>query len=268
VSLPSQKIFLEPSIEFDVYEQPEQELFIRVAGMDVVEFEGNAGKNQDPDIRTLPDPVQAFVVVARYGMFAHPMTSPWLSTAELMDKRVDLAGLKQSWRVKIRNIDYGALLVLANMLQARRLDSIEIRSTAPQQTHPAGAHFTSTAQLAYPAPRHERNITIDYQMPDRTSRERVIELTFTREAKDFAERVYTALDSWAALLMLGGYPGPDQRPYQSAAVAGPAFLLDPETVEIDFPDLFLSDDDSFAAVMNYAEMAHHTICPVKLLYIR
>jgi hypothetical protein len=268
VSLANQDIFVEPSIAFDVYEGREQTLFISVTGSDVLEFEGNVEKEPDSRTRALPDPVQVFITVAQHGMFAHPMTLPWLSTAELIDKKVYLAGRKQSWHVSLRNIDHGALLVLANMLLARQLDSIEIRSAVPEKKDPSGTHFTDITQLVSPVLRTDTSFRVDYEVPDRASRERVIELTFAREAEEFAERVYAALESWAMLLMLGGYPGPKQRPYQSAALAEPAFLLEPETIQLEFPDLFLSAEDSFAAIVNYAQMADHAICPVKLLSIR
>jgi|GEM_PF-3962824 len=259
---------IEPQLKFDVFDRSEQDIWITVKGEDVLQFESNRQEKPASYEIALPDPVQAFVIAAQHGMFAHPLTEPWTSKAELVRKEVKLAERQQTWLVRLRNIDTGALLVLANMLQARVLDSVEIKSASSDEEGLSVPHFTSISALAFPRIVQQRSFIVDYEMPDRTSRERYLQITFKREADEFADEVYSALENWAKLLMLGGYPGPDMRPYQSAAVAEPAFLLDPNTIQLEFPDLFLCDEECFAAIVNCTRVIDHSICPVETLLIR
>jgi len=260
---------VEPALDFAVLDRNEQEIVITVTGQDVAQFEGNRQSRPLKNERALPDPVQAFIGAARLGMFTDSSRPPWQSGAELLDTEVELAKSQQTWRVGLRNIDRGAFRVLTNILRARLLDSIAVKTISPAVTPGPVSAPIDLQGLAYPGPHKPTPFVLDYEMPDRMSQNRYLQLNFACEPDNsVAETVFGGLDTWAWLMMLGGYPGDNMHPSQSAAVPEPAFLLDPRTIEHAFPDLFLCDDDCYAAVINYAQILHRSICPLELLLIR
>jgi len=260
---------VEPVLDFTVLDWYEQDIVIAVKGEDVAHFEGNTKGGPPKNERPLPDPIQSFINAARLGMFTESSTPPWQSGAELQGKEVDLAHKEQTWRVRLRNIDRGAFRVLTNMLRARLLDSITVNAISPAVTAGLVSAPIDLRRLAYPGPHKPTPFVVDYEMPDRTSRNRYVQFSFAREPDDSAAKVvFGALETWTWILMLGGYPGDNIHPNQSAAVPAPAFLLDPRTIEQAFPELFLCDDDCYAAVINYAQILHRSICPLELLLIR
>lgn len=162
-------------------------------------------------------------------------------------------------------MDPGALKVLVNLLLARAPERASITSARI----PEGAPPLLPAALPYPAPALPPPFPVDYQMPIRSSRERFLQLTFAHSPSDAAlETVYAGLDAWALLPALGGYPADSMDPQQSAAIPDPAFLLDPCTVELAFPDMFLCDDDCYAAAVNWAHVLHRSVGPVSGLLLR
>jgi hypothetical protein len=255
----------EAIVVFHVDDLKEQEILIRIQGDDVLCFEENGSSGGDP--RTVPDPVEAFVTAARLGMFPSPVALPWLSGAERMHREVDQTSRRQTSRIRLWNVDRGAFRVLVNLLLARTLERIEIATVRGSEgDRSSGIEW---AGLRYPAPYRPLPFPVDYEMPDRSSRERFLQLAFSRNPDtEELERIYAGLDVWSRLPLLGGYPADDMKPGHSAAVADPAFLLDPGTVEVAFPDLFLCDDDCYAAVTNWAHTVHHSVCPVAGLFLR
>ncbi len=259
--------FVEPQLSLELLDVAEQDILIAVQGEDVLQFEENLREEPSPNTRTLPDPVQLFVRAAQLGMFTNARSDPWQSTAEVLDSKVELDRRRQSWRIRVRNIDPRAGQVLANMLQARLLDRIVIK---PDYTLGAAQQPTSTPKISewrFPHPHPSTSVAVDYQPSDRRSRERTVELVCKADVSEFAETIFSGLDKWATLLMLGGYPSSDMRPYESVAVAEPAFLLDPHTIQMNFPNIFLCDENCFAALVNYAQIVHHTISPIERLVI-
>ncbi len=126
--------------------------------------------------------------------------------------------------------------------------------------------------LRYPAPYHPDPplFPVDYEMPARASRERFLQIAFARSPTEAELSTNNGgLDLWAPLppaRRLRGFDG--MAPWHSIAVADPAFLLDPETVELAFPDIFLCDDDGYAAVIDWAHVLHGSVCPVAGVLLR
>jgi len=256
-----------PSLTFAVHDSTTQEVMITVKGPDVLEFESNRQQRPKDRERPLRDPVAVVVDAARLGMFAGPTAPPWDSGAELRTKEVDLVEKRQTWRVAWRNIDPGVFRVLVNILRSRHLENIEINTISRDAAIPRS--YIDLLKLPYPVPRASAPFILDYEMPDRTGRNRYLQICFAREPDDAeTEAVFDALDKWTWLLMLGGYPGENMDPSQSGAAPDPAFLVDSRTVEQAFPDLFLCDDDCYAAVINYAQALHRSVCPIEILLIR
>ena len=259
----------EPALDFWVVDGSEQELMISVEGEDVLNFKDNLAAPPPKDERPLPDPLQAFVDAARRGMFANSSTPPWQSSAELLGKVVDLQSRKQTWRVLLRSVDRGAYRVLTNMLRARLFDRISVRTNSPASVESPDDALINLSPLEYPKPYKPIPYALDYEMPDRRSRERYLQVIFASKLDDAtAQIVFGALETWTWLMMLGGYPAGDMHPKQSAALPEPAFQLDSHTIEQAFPELFLCDDDCYAAVINWAQILHFFTCPLEQLLLR
>jgi len=258
----------EPALDFQVMDRNEQEVLISIEGEDVHNFKDNLQGPPPENELTLPDPVQAFVDAARRGMFTNSTTPPWQSGAELLKKEVDLPASKQTWRVLFRNIDPGAYRVLTNILRARLLNSISMKTISPIAAGPDDA-LIDLKGLAYPSPYQPIPFDLNYETPTRSSRDRYVHLIFAAEPDDAtAAIVFAALETWTWLMLLGGYPSDDMHPKQSAAVPEPAFLLDPRTIEQPFPDVFLCDDDCYAAVINWAQVLHQFTYPLQVVQLR
>jgi hypothetical protein len=255
----------EGALEFTVFDLKEQEVLVRIRGEDVLHFEG-AGPAEG-DGPAMPDPVVAFVAAARLGMLTDPAVAPWLSGAEMTAREVDRASRQETCRVRVWNVAPGALRVLANLLLARTPERAEVKTAqVPQGLSPS---LLTLAALHYPPPFRPLPFPVDYEMPDRSSRERFLQIALAGSPRpNELDTIYAGLDVWSRLPLLGGYPADHMKPWQSAAVPDPAFLLDPSTVEQAFPDLFLCDDDCYAAVINWAHSLHHSGCPVAGLLLR
>lgn len=255
-------------VELVVLDLAVQEVLVLLQGAAVLELEGNGAKGGEA--RPIPDPVATFVEVARRGMLGRPPEPPWLSGAELLDRQVDLAPERQIWRVRMTNLDPGAFLVLANLLRARTPERAAITTilSSHEGVTPSGL---ALGELRYPRPFLPTSLPfpVDYKMPDRSSRERFLQVSFARNPQPSElDVICEGLDAWAQLPLLGGYPAADMKPWQSAAVGEPAFLLDPCTVEQAFPDIFLCDDDCYAAVINWAHVLNRAVCPVAGVLLR
>ncbi|HKD07241.1 MAG TPA: hypothetical protein VKB79_15160 [Bryobacteraceae bacterium] len=257
----------EPTINFTVQDSHEQEVLITVIGSDVLEFEGNRQGPPARGQRPLRDPIEVVVDAARRGMFANPDTPPWTSTAELRSKDVSAVQTRQTWRVGFKHVDLGVFRVVMNILRSRFLDRIDISTIAPEAG--MGRSQIDLWNLRYPSIRQSTPFLLDYEMPDRTCRDRYLQIGFAKPLSNgITKAVFDALDNWTWLLMLGGYPGDNIHPTQSSAAPEPAFLVDPNTIEQAFPDLFLCDDDCYAAVINYAQIVHRSVWPIEALLIR
>jgi hypothetical protein len=253
-------------VDFKVYDLDEQEVLVCLQADDVLRFEGNILAN---DARSsIPDPITTFVHVARLGMLTRSTVAPWLSGAELLSREIDLPSRKETCRVRLWNVDNASFRVLANMLLAR-VPEYAVIETVSTRSPTQGHSRIDFAQLRYPAPFGATSFPVDYRSPTRSSRERFVQLLLARTPTPAElEVIYSGMDRWAQLPLLGGYPTAEMAPWHSAAVADPAFLLDPCTVEQCFPELFLCDDECYAAVVNWASVVHRQICPVERVLLR
>jgi hypothetical protein len=257
----------EAVLDFAIEDRIEQDLAIEVKGLDVRQFSVNRQEELRTGEAVMPDPVEAFVAAAKLGMFADSSNPPWQSGAEVLGKQADLAEKRQSWRVRLQKVDRGALRVLTNMLRARVLESISVKTVSA-----AGAPKAALVEphlLPYPRRSESVPFAVDYEMPDRASRDRYLHFIFRSEPEDaVTEAVFRALESWSCLLTLGGYPDEDMLPSESIADPEPAFLLDPNTIEQAFPNAFICDDDCYAAVINFARIVDRSLCPLETLLLR
>jgi hypothetical protein len=200
-------------------------------------------------------------------MFVAMSAEPWDSDAELLTRTTQPAKFEVNYRVRLRNVHRGALRVLSNLLVARIPDLVRIE-TAQVPTNRVGPPL-DFARLEYPPAVGKAPFSIEYETPVRNSRNRSIQIAFARSPDSNAlETIYSGLSTWSQLPLFGGYPHPGMKPWQSSADPSPPFLLDPQTVEQAFPDLFLCDDDCYACVANWARYVHRSVCPVAGIVFR
>jgi hypothetical protein len=253
-------------LEWAVLDLADQEVVVVLQGEDVLQIEGN--RSEEGDFPPIPDPVATFVEVANHGMLTSAETPPWLSGAELIDRNLDRELRRQTWRVRLRRTDRRAFRILANLLLARTPEHASISTTT---FGGVAARRLNLSELRYPAPFHAAPpaFPVDYEMPSRSSRDRFLQISFVHAPRTAdLEAICRGLDLWGRLPMLGGYPADEMVPWQSAAVPDAAFLLDPTTVEQAFPDVFRCDDDCYAAVINWAHVVDHSMCPVAGVLLR
>ena len=120
-----------PLVEFRVADVPTQDIIVIIQGSDVELLEPNAPADvEDPDL-VMPDLVELFARAARLGMWSGGASKPAESSAEVLASHHDAGQRKQTWRVRLNQIDRGGFRILYNLLTARTLDAISIR-TEPQ----------------------------------------------------------------------------------------------------------------------------------------
>jgi len=254
----------EAALSFDVIRADAQDLVVTMRGADVGRFLNDGSIDVEAGV---PNPVDAFVRAARLGMFARPDGNLDRSTASVASRQVLPDRSFENDSITVSHVADGAFRVLANMLLSRDLEEVAIRSQFPD-TKVVTAERLFLTSLQYPA-HVPPPFLVDYEMPDRTARDRVVQLLFDREPSDEClEAAYSGFDAWTLLLMLGGYPRDDQRPSQSGAIPDKAFLVEPDTIEQAFPDVFLCDEDCFASLVNWVTHVHRSGCPVSKLTIR
>jgi len=251
-----------PELRASIVDAPTQELIIKIRGKCTLSFEPPAAGAEGA-----PDPVATFLGAARLHMLNRSSVAPWLSDAQLLFQAADPANLERSYRLKLQNIDAGALRVLANLALAHIPDLVEMHTaTFAEVTNPPPI---DVSRVAYPQAFGPAPFQVDYEMPGRSSRERFFQLAFAGGPTDAQlQTIYSALEIWSQVPLMGGYAADGMMPWQSSVGAEPAFLLDKTTVEQAFPDLFLCDDDCYAGVVNWAQALHRSGCPLTSIVLR
>lgn len=243
-----------PTLTVRLSSAAEQEFLVRMRGLDVLRFEGNAPASADPD-ELVADPVEAFISAANLGMLGGAAAP--LARAAILDRRVDLDAATQTYRVHIAGVDPGGLRVLANMLLARDLEAVEFHATLALGGAPLEEIALSLS--AYPRAPVRLPFALEIEPPERSSRDRFLQLVFAGPPTEaLLSEVYNALAIWTRLLLLGGYPDRERSPRASGAFPDVAIQLDAYTIEQAFPDLFLCDEASFAAMAGYALRLHNS----------
>jgi hypothetical protein len=254
----------EPLVELDVRLLHDQEITIVMRGPDVLRF-GDGRTGEDARI---PHPVDVFVTAANLGMFPERHRHSVASTASLLAREIVRDKSIEYCTIEVRHVAPAAFRVLTNMLRARDLDEVCIRTTAVTDRSQPPASKLDLRSLNYPSV-VTVSFQVDYITPDRTARDRVVDITLGREPTDRElDIAYAGIESWTMLLMLAGYAADGQQPAQSGAIPDRAFLLMPDTIEQSFPDVFLCDESCFAALVNWIERLHRSTCPVDRVTIR
>jgi hypothetical protein len=253
-----------PSLSWQVFDQLPQDLEIEVAGPDVALFAPNRPADDPAPDEAIPDPVQLFVGAVNQKMFPLLADRRCTSSAWLVDSAADFACVRQVWRLHIEEADLAALRVLANLLAARALDSVEVRAKASGQPR-----RLDPLKLPYPSARANLPYALEREEAIRESRDRLIQIELARPPSD---EVYDGLSAvlglWSNLLLFGGYPPEDLSARESGVFPDGPILLDEVTVQMAFPELFQADEAAFNCMLNHLCCVVQRGTPIVLVRIR
>jgi len=256
-----------PLVEFRVADVPTQDIVITIQGPDVGLLEPNAPADvEDPDL-VMPDLIELFAHAARLGMWSGGASEPTESSAEVLASHHDPGQRKQTWHLRLNQVDRGGLRILYNLLTARTLDAISIRTESQTGPEPRRVRMLDRPLARFPDPFKPLPFQVDHAKPER-SKDRVVHIIFSSPLDESqTDHAYAALETWTNLLLLGAYPPPELSPRESGAVPDLAFLLDPWTIEQSFTEVFLCDEAAFVPIINWAYRFHATGVPIDRITI-
>jgi hypothetical protein len=247
-----------------VFNEFPQELFIRVSGSDVVLLAPNRLKD-DPDPRNvLPDPIELFARAVNQQMFPRmePRSSP--SSARILDRSTQLAQGEQTWRLRVEHAHASCLRILANLLYARDFESAVVQASQPSLQ----ARRLDPAQLAYPPVQSSLPFAVEHEEVIRALRDRLIQVEFARQPDDATyEGLASTMELWCDLLLLGGYPPQGMHPREAGVLPEGPLLLDEVTIQLAFPEAFLTDEAAFNCLLNHLchlDSSHNPVVRVRL----
>lgn len=243
-----------------------QDLTVHVRGPDVLQLEAHA----PPDAEApFPDLVERFAEAARLGFFAGPNDAPWTGRAEVLAKSDDLAQREQRWTVRLAGVDPGAFRILWNLLHARDLEAVSLRTAAPPGPGAGAVPLLDIPRLAYPPAPTRLSFEVIRGVPLKAHKDRGVQVTFQRPPPDeVMDELIRALERWTDLVLLGAYPEPGMDPKESGCFPEAPFQLDEITADAAFPEAFVADDAAFAAVVSHAALLHHAGHPIHSVVIR
>ena len=179
------------------------QLVIRALGSDASLFGDDVPADVLEDVP--PDPVAFFAACADAGMFQTGRNQIDGSFRILDATRGD-SPEEYTWRAETNHFEARACSVLANMLMARHLDEVSMRSVGDVD------RIRSIAPSEFP-PRIMSPFPVDHVTPPRTTKDRLVRIALARAPDDAAlNRIYALSDQWIQLLLLGAYPLPGEPP--------------------------------------------------------
>jgi hypothetical protein len=239
-----------------------QTLRIDAVGKDIAWMDGNRAPERDDSEDAVPDVVDRWARAARVGLLGGSFAPPEACGAVVQSRIFDAGTQRQQWIVSVERVDWGALRVLINLLTARQLDGVTIR-TVPGDAGPP-AREVDVASLAYPT-------LDDASLPFAVSRAelvsarkaRAVKIAFASAPADpVVDGAVDALDLWAELVVWGGYAARGTDPRRSGGLPDGALLYDEVSVAQSFMEAFVCDEAAFEAVLSYGIVLHRTVAGV------
>lgn len=216
--------------------QPLHHLWIEAEGPGLALFAAHAAPEVDPDEVT-PDPLEWLAGMIADGWFG---TLPALT---LHQTQFDPTGPRQIWQVTAQNLAPGLWRILANLLVARGLTRLSLRSEG-------AASDCDLSALPYPLPPRATLFTLDHQTPDLAERERWLELELAAPPDDASlNRLYAIMDRWVRLLALGAYPRPGHSPRDAGILPELAVLTAPTLLFQGIEIAFACDEAAFVPLI-------------------
>ncbi len=253
------------SLSIQVFDQLPQDIEIEVSGPDVALFAPNRPADDPAPDEAIPDPVQLFVGAVNQKMFPGRADCRCTSSAWLVDSAADLARTRQVWRLHIEEADLAALRVLANLLTARALDSVQVRAKAAS----AQVRRLDPLKVPYPSVRANLPYVLEREEAIRESRDRLIQIELSSPPSDEVyDGLSAVLELWSNLMLFGGYPPEDLSARESGVLPDGPLLLDEVTVQMAFPDVFQADEAAFNCMLNHLCCVVQRGTPIVLVRVR
>jgi hypothetical protein len=212
------------------------QLVIRAVGRDASLFGDDVPADALEDVP--PDPVAFFAACADAGMF-QTGRNQIDGSFRILDATRGESREEFTWRAETSHFEARACSVLANMLMARDLAEVSMRSVGDVD------RIRSIAPSELP-PRIMSPFPVDHVTPPRTTKDRLVRITLARTPDDAAlNRIYALSDQWIQLLLLGAYPLPGEPPSSSGVIPELAALIDWTVVELPLTDAFFCNEQAF-----------------------
>lgn len=224
--------------------QPLHTLWIEAEGPGLSLFAANAAPGADPDEVT-PDPLDWLAGMIADGWFGPPPSGPPSGPPALIlhQTHFDATGPRQIWQVTAQNLAPGLWRILANLLVARGLTRLSLRSEG-------AASDCDLSALPYPPPPRATLFTLDHQTPDLAERERWLELELAAPPDEASlARLYAIMDRWVRLLALGAYPRARHSPRDAGILPDLAVLTAPTLLFQGIEIAFACDEAAFVPLI-------------------
>jgi len=248
----------ETDISVELYDLGRQEVTIRVQGVDVLLFKDSVDVSVEDPEELMPDIVRLFAWCVGVGMFSGASHEPSASRAELKERHFDSESRRLTWRVELEGIDRGAFRVLLNMLRARDLDSVEVRTVGSSAADTGPPPRLDHRALRYPGLPEPLPFSLEVELPEKSAAPHRLQIVFVDQPdQETVDEACTVLDKWTALLLLGGYPPENVDPRDSGVIPDLACQFDAFSVGQSF-DAFLCDEASFNLIVSWAKRLHRT----------
>ena len=253
----------DPAIDLSFVDAATQAVRIEATGRDVGLMAGRTGPEVDAD-EIMPDWVALLATAVSLGMLSGG-AAPWMSRAVVTANDYDAVRSRNVWDVTLEHVDPGFALVLLNLLRARQLDTVAIRTVrAPEDARPI-----DVGQLGYPGRYPDLPFLMWEEEPTRRSKDRRLEIIFERPPTDAeSEAALTALRVWGDLLILAAYAIDDRHPRQAYTLPDIPYWTNETTLAQPFEEFFDSDNVCVNAMVNWAVRSHHAGMHVRTVHTR
>ena len=163
---------------------------------------------------------------------------------EVLESLPDLERNEHRWTVRVAGIHPGYVRVLDNMYRAPGTTEVEIREQDGEILDP---------HVAYPEMPSIQGF--DYQPPDPNGRMRNchVFLTFAEALSDF-DTICSQLETWVCVVWSSGFTPEGMHPGDAGTLPDGVYPFDPNTVAIDYSEIFKVDEACFASLIAYANL--------------
>jgi hypothetical protein len=201
-----------------------QVLDVRATGRGLLWIDGNSPLSDRDAV--VPDPVRIFADRARSGFFSD-------TTVHVNESWFDARTCEQGWTLSVESLGLGALRVLAHLLLARDVDTLDIQTRSRD-----AVAMIEAIPSAYPLAPSSPGFC--FEPKNDAAEARLVRIELVRPpTDDELGELYTLFEAWVDLLLLGGYPADGKLPARSGVVPVFAVLIEAAVVEQQFDEFFL-----------------------------
>lgn len=209
--------------------------------------------SSDGDTFSFPDPIERFIAFANAG-FA--ITEPLfqLSDFTLLNKGLQAAPYR--WLIQAEKIHRSCLYLIENTLRFINVQSCfmikqdTLYGEALIENYPRVFQYLLAREVPFEV--------ILPQDADYLRKGCSIFIEFVNVLdKDLANSVCVALEKWVDFLVFGGYFFSDSLPGDATTLPGAAYQYDPQTICIEFSEVFEVDPACFESLKHYLGYLHY-----------